>query len=146
MRSPTSRRASSTAGAVSGKTGNASMRRSTSRRTASGSGLGSSFPAHAPPDSGRTCAGSAAVPARFRRVFTLSYGAFAPRRARRAVFSRSFCMSDAVELILRTSSVGAFLSSPKRSEDMATWQMRRATLIPYRDLRCGGRPERWAAS
>ena len=38
--------------------------------------------------------------------------------------------------------LGAFQSSPKRSEDMATWQMRRATQMPYRVLGCGKRPER----
>src|SRR5215203_6363248 len=48
MCSPTPRRASSTTGPVSGKTGKASMRRSTSRRTVVGSGLGSSFLNHAP--------------------------------------------------------------------------------------------------
>ena len=58
---PDPRMASSTMGPVSGKTGNASMRRSTSRRIASGSGLGSSFLRQAPPNSERTCAGSAAL-------------------------------------------------------------------------------------
>jgi hypothetical protein len=60
---PDPRRASSTTGPVSGKTGKASMRRSTSRRTVVGSGLGSSLLRHAPPNSERTCAGRAAVPA-----------------------------------------------------------------------------------
>jgi hypothetical protein len=41
---------------------------------------------------------------------------------------------------------GASRSSPNRSEDMATWQMRRATQMPYRISRCGDRRERWAAS
>ena len=42
--------------------------------------------------------------------------------------------------------LGAFQSSPKRSEDMATWQMRRATQMLYPILGCGKRAERWAAS
>jgi hypothetical protein len=50
-------------GPVSGKSGKASMRCSTSRRTVVGSGLGSSFLRHALANSERTCAGSAAVPA-----------------------------------------------------------------------------------
>jgi hypothetical protein len=41
---------------------------------------------------------------------------------------------------------GAFRSSPVRFEDVATWQMRRATQMPYLVLGCGNRPQRWAAS
>jgi hypothetical protein len=57
-------------GAVSAKTGKASMRRSASCRTTSGSGLGSSFLKQAPPNSERTCAGSAALPAPRKRRST----------------------------------------------------------------------------
>ena len=52
-----------TTGPVSGNAGKASRRRSTSRRTAAGSGLGSIFLRQALADSENACAGNAALPA-----------------------------------------------------------------------------------
>jgi hypothetical protein len=59
---PDPRRASSTTGPVSGSTGKARSRRSTSRRTVAGSGRGSSFLKQALANSERTFAGTAALP------------------------------------------------------------------------------------
>ena len=53
---------------------------------------------------------------------------------------------DFCELRHELRQLGAFRSSPKMAEDMATWQMRRATQMLYPILGCGKLAERWAAS